>query len=312
MARKGILLSGGAGTRLHPLTLAVSKQLLPVYDKPMIYYPLSALMRAGVREIVIITTPEDRDAYRRLLGTGERIGVDFTYIAQERPEGLAQALILAEEFLAGEPSVMALGDNLFFGDGLERSMQAAMARDSGATVFGAQVKDPHRYGVIEFGDNGRVASIIEKPADPPSSYAVTGLYFYDGEAPALARRVKPSHRGELEITDLNNLYLERGALHVELLDENFVWLDAGTHASLLEAAEFVRALEERQQRRTGCIEEIAFRQGWIDANRLRELAAAYAKSPYGEYLAALAERTPPSGPGQAAERGARPRLAAGG
>ncbi len=313
MTRKGIILAGGAGTRLHPLTLATSKQLLPVYDKPMVYYPISVLMRAGIRDILIITTPEDQAAFKRLLGDGARIGVNFSYIVQDRPEGLAQAYLLGEDFLDGAPSAMALGDNLFFGDGLGAKLASAGQRTDGATVFGAWVKEPHRYGVVDFDADQRAVRIVEKPSEPPSNYAVTGLYFYDGDAPELARQVRPSARGELEITDLNNLYLERGALNVELLGQSFVWLDAGTHESLLEASEFVRVLEERHNRVIGCIEEIAYDQGWIDAEALRQIAGEYAKSPYGQYLAAAADRpprgTPPAGGAAAAPSG--PRLVAG-
>jgi glucose-1-phosphate thymidylyltransferase len=297
--RRGIILAGGAGTRLHPLTLAVSKQLLPVYDKPMIYYPLSVLLLAGVREILIITTPEDQAAFKRLLGDGSRLGVRFEYVVQPKPEGLAQAYLLGEAFIAGEPSVMVLGDNIFFGQNFTRSLQAADARRHGATVFGYLVQDPERYGVVELGPDGRALAIEEKPAVPKSNYAVTGLYFYDGRASELARTLRPSARGELEITALNQVYLEAGELNVELLGRGFAWLDTGTHDSLIQAGEFIRAVEQRQGLRIGCVEEIAFRQGWIDAARLRELADGLAKSEYGQYLRRLSER--PAAPEDLAE-----------
>ncbi|MBS0334770.1 MAG: glucose-1-phosphate thymidylyltransferase RfbA [Proteobacteria bacterium] len=287
--RRGVILAGGSGTRLHPLTLAVSKQLLPVYDKPMIYYPLSVLLLAGVREILIITTPEDQPAFKRLLGDGARYGVRFEYVVQPSPDGLAQAYILGEEFIAGQPSVMVLGDNIFFGQNFSRSLQAADARTTGATVFGYLVQDPERYGVVELGPDGRALGIEEKPAKPKSNYAVTGLYFYDGRASEFAKTLKPSARGELEITALNQVYLDAGELNVELLGRGFAWLDTGTHDSLIQAGEFIRAVEQRQGLRIGCLEEIAFRQGWIDASELRKLAATLAKSEYGQYLSRLAD-----------------------
>jgi glucose-1-phosphate thymidylyltransferase len=292
--RRGVILAGGSGTRLHPLTLAVSKQLLPVYDKPMIYYPLSVLLLAGVREILIITTPEDQAAFKRLLGDGSRYGVKFEYVIQPSPDGLAQAYILGEAFLAGEPSVMVLGDNIFFGQNFTRSLRAADARDKGATVFGYLVQDPERYGVVELGPDGKALGIEEKPKVPKSNYAVTGLYFYDGRASAFAKTLKPSHRGELEITALNQVYLEAGELNVELLGRGFAWLDTGTHDSLIQAGEFIRAVEQRQGLRIGCLEEIAFRNGWIDAQQLRKLGETLAKSEYGQYLRQLAERPPGS------------------
>jgi len=288
--RKGVILAGGSGTRLHPLTLAVSKQLLPVYDKPMIYYPLSVLFLAGVREILIITTPEDQSAFQRLLGDGQKFGVRFEYVVQPKPEGLAQAYILGEGFIAGEPSVMVLGDNIFFGQNFTRSLQAADARAHGATVFGYLVQDPERYGVVELGPDGRALGIEEKPKVPKSNYAVTGLYFYDGRASEFAKTLKPSARGELEITALNQVYLDAGELNVELLGRGFAWLDTGTHDSLIQAGEFIRAVEQRQGLRIGCLEEIAFRKGWIEAPQLRALADTLAKSEYGQYLRALAER----------------------
>jgi glucose-1-phosphate thymidylyltransferase len=290
--RRGVVLAGGSGTRLHPLTLAVSKQLLPVYDKPMIYYPLSVLFLAGVREILIITTPEDQSAFKRLLGDGQRFGVRFEYVVQPRPEGLAQAYILGEEFIAGEPSVMVLGDNIFFGQNFTRSLQAADAREHGATVFGYLVQDPERYGVVELGPDGRALGIEEKPAVPKSNYAVTGLYFYDGRASEFAKTLKPSARGELEITALNQVYLDAGELNVELLGRGFAWLDTGTHDSLIQAGEFIRTVEQRQGLRIGCLEEIAFRKGWIDSAQLRTIADSLAKSEYGQYLRGLADRPP--------------------
>ncbi|MDB5494207.1 MAG: dTDP-glucose pyrophosphorylase [Phenylobacterium sp.] len=293
--RRGIILAGGAGTRLHPLTLAVSKQLLPVYDKPMIYYPLSVLLLAGVREILIITTPEDQAGFKRLLGDGSQIGVRFEYVVQPTPGGLAEAYILGEAFIAGEPSVMVLGDNIFFGQNFSQMLANADARHQGATVFGYLVQDPERYGVVELGPDGRALGIEEKPEVPKSNYAVTGLYFYDGRASEFARTLKPSHRGELEITALNEVYLARGELSVELLGRGFAWLDTGTHDSLIQAGEFIRTVEQRQGLRIGCIEEIAFRQGWIDAAQLQVLAKAQAKSEYGQYLRDLlsAEPGPP-------------------
>lgn len=287
--RRGVILAGGSGTRLHPLTLAVSKQLLPVYDKPMVYYPLSVLLLAGVREILIITTPDDQAAFKRLLGDGSRYGVKFEYVIQPSPDGLAQAYILGEEFIAGGPSVMVLGDNIFFGQNFSRSLQAADARTAGATVFGYLVQDPERYGVVELGPDGRALGIEEKPAKPKSNYAVTGLYFYDGRASEFAKTLKPSARGELEITALNQVYLDAGDLNVELLGRGFAWLDTGTHDSLIQAGEFIRTVEQRQGLRIGCLEEIAFRQGWIDAAELRKLAETLAKSEYGQYLRRVAE-----------------------
>ena len=288
--RKGIVLAGGSGTRLHPLTLAVSKQLLPIYDKPMIYYPLSVLLLADVREVLIITTPEDQAGFKRLLGDGSQLGCRFEFIAQPRPDGLAQAYILGEQFIGGEPSVMVLGDNIFFGQNFTGSLQAASARTTGATVFGYLVTDPERYGVVELGPDGRALGIEEKPKVPKSNYAVTGLYFYDGRASQFAKTLKPSERGELEITALNQVYLDAGELNVELLGRGFAWLDTGTHDSLIQAGEFIRAVEQRQGLRIGCLEEIAYRKGWIDAAQLRKLADVLAKSEYGQYLRSLAER----------------------
>jgi glucose-1-phosphate thymidylyltransferase len=287
-----VLLAGGAGTRLHPLTLAVSKQLLPVYDKPMIYYPLSVLLLAGVREILIITTPEDQAGFKRLLGDGSQIGVRFEYVVQPTPTGIAEAFILGEDFLGGEPSVLILGDNIFFGQSFGQMLAAASARERGATVFGYQVHDPERYGVVELAPDGRALSIVEKPKEPKSNYAVTGLYFYDGRASRFAKTLTRSARGELEITALNQLYLDAGELHVELLGRGFAWEDAGTHDSLIQAGELIRTFEQRQGLRIGCIEEIAFNRGWIDAAQLRKLGEAQAKSGYGAYLHELADRGP--------------------
>lgn len=285
--RKGIILAGGSGTRLYPITLGVSKQLLPVYDKPMVYYPISVLMLAGIREIAIITTPEDQSQFRRLLGDGSQWGLRFEYLVQPSPDGLAQAYLLAEDFLAGAPSAMVLGDNIFFGHGLPLLLAAADRRGPGGTVFGYRVADPERYGVVGFDAGGRANVIVEKPTDPPSDYAVTGLYFLDGTAPSRAREVRPSARGELEITTLLETYLHEGSLTVERLGRGFAWLDTGTHASLLDAGNFVRTLEQRQGLQTGCPEEIAFNQGWITADALREQAARFAKSDYGRYLFGL-------------------------
>ena len=282
--RKGIILAGGTGTRLHPSTISVSKQLIPVFDKPMIYYPLSTLMQAGLREILIITTPEDQAAFRTLLGDGRRWGIEITYAVQPSPDGLAQALIIAEDFLDNSPSTLILGDNLFFGDDLEDALQRADARTDGATIFGYHVANPRRYGVVGFDMEGRAVSLEEKPDRPASNYAVTGLYFYDADAPAMAREVTPSARGELEITTLNAMYLERGDLTVERLHSGTTWLDTGTHRSLLQASQFVSVLEERQGLRISCPEVIAFQKGWIDREQLRALAAPLEKSGYGDYL----------------------------
>lgn len=285
--RKGIILAGGSGTRLYPITMSVSKQLLPIYDKPMIFYPLSVLMLAGIREIAIITTPEDQDQFRRVLGDGAQWGVEFSYIAQPSPDGLAQAFILAEEFLAGAPSAMILGDNVFFGHGLTGKLAEADARKSGGTVFGYKVSDPTQYGVVGFDSAGQANSIIEKPAAPASDYAVTGLYFLDGEAPAKAKAVKPSGRGELEITSLLEMYLAEEALSVELMGRGYAWLDTGTHGSLLDAGNFVRTLQLRQGLQVGSPEEIAYGKGWIDRGLLGERAALFGKNEYGSYLARL-------------------------
>lgn len=286
-ARKGIILAGGSGTRLYPITMGVSKQLLPIYDKPMIYYPLSVLMLAGIREICLITTPQDQDQFKRTLGDGSQWGVSLTYVVQPSPDGLAQAFILAEDFLEGAPSALVLGDNIFFGHGLPKLLAAADAQGTGGTVFGYHVADPERYGVVDFDGEGRARQIIEKPQVPPSNYAVTGLYFLDGSAPSRARAVQPSLRGELEITDLLQLYLDEGALRVETMGRGYAWLDTGTHGSLLEAGNFVRTLQDRQGLQTGCPEEIAFDQGWIDRDQLKARAALFAKNDYGRYLERL-------------------------
>jgi glucose-1-phosphate thymidylyltransferase len=287
--RKGIILAGGSGTRLYPITHSVSKQMLPLYDKPMIYYPLSVLMLTQIREVAIISTPRDLPQFRALLGDGSAWGMRFEYIVQPAPDGLAQAYILADDFLGGAPSAMVLGDNVFFGEGLSERLKSADDRRSGGTVFGYRVKDPERYGVVEFDKSGKVLSIIEKPQHPKSSYAVTGIYFLDETAPRRAREIAPSARGELEIADLLNGYNAEGALSVERLGRGFAWLDTGTHESLLEAAEFIRTIEERQNLKVGCPEEIAFENGWIDAKALRALAQPYLKTQYGKYLARVAD-----------------------
>ena len=288
MTRKGIILAGGSGTRLHPLTRAVSKQLLPVYDKPMIYYPLSVLMLTGIREIALITTPHDQEQFRRLLGDGSQWGLEITYIVQPSPDGLAQAYILAEEFLAGAPSVLVLGDNIFYGDGMQDLLTGAAAETSGGSVFGYRVADPERYGVVAFDDEGRAVSIEEKPEQPKSRYAVTGLYFLDADAPARAKQVEPSARGELEIVSVLETYLNEGSLRVERMGRGYAWLDTGTHDSLVEAAEFVRTIERRQGLKIGCPEEIAFENGWIDQSSLRQLGEELKKTEYGQYLLRVA------------------------
>jgi glucose-1-phosphate thymidylyltransferase len=284
MTRKGILLAGGTGSRLWPITLGTSKQLLPIYDKPMIYYPLSVLMLAGIREIAIITTPEDQPQFQRLLGDGSQWGLSFTWIIQMKPEGLAQAYLLTRDFLAGAPSAMVLGDNIFFGHGLPQILARAGEQAEGGTVFGYHVSDPERYGVAAFDADGRVTAIIEKPKNPPSSFAITGLYFLDGKAPERAADIRPSARGELEIVDLLEIYRAEGSLQVERMGRGFAWLDTGTPGSLLDAGNFVRTLEDRQGMQVGSPDEIAFQQGWIDRDGLAARAAVFAKSSYGVHL----------------------------
>ncbi|WP_371223658.1 glucose-1-phosphate thymidylyltransferase RfbA [Roseovarius sp. 2305UL8-3] len=287
MTRKGIILAGGSGTRLYPITMGVSKQLLPVYDKPMIFYPLSVLMLSGIREIALITTPEDRGQFQRLLGDGSQWGLSFTFIEQPSPDGLAQAYLLARDFLNGAPSAMVLGDNIFFGHGLPQMLANADQRMEGGTVFGYHVADPERYGVVGFDADGQAQQIIEKPEVPPSNYAVTGLYFLDGTAPDRAAQVQPSPRGELEITTLLEMYLSEGLLSVERMGRGYAWLDTGTHASLLDAGNFVRTLSERQGMQTGNPDEIAYEQGWIDRAALEERAKLFSKNSYGAYLRRL-------------------------
>lgn len=286
---RGIVLAGGSGTRLYPVTLAASKQLLPVYDKPMIYYPLSALMLAGIREILIISTPEDLPAFQRLLGSGAQWGLAFSYAKQARPEGLAHAYIIGASFVEGHRSALVLGDNVFYGQGFTDVLASAVESKAGATVFAYRVSDPERYGVVEFDSNGKAVSLEEKPMIPKSRWAVTGLYFYDVHAPEYVASLKPSARGELEITDLNRIYLERGTLNVELLGRGAAWLDTGTPDSLLEATQYIQAIERRQGQRVACLEEIAFAKNWIDAPALREAAARHARSGYGKYLSELLE-----------------------
>jgi len=290
--RKGIILAGGTGTRLYPITRVISKQLLPVYDKPMIYYPLATLMQAGIREILVITTPHEQGLFKALLGDGGQWGLEISYAVQASPDGLAQALIIAESFLAGRPSCLILGDNIFHGDGLRELLVRSMQRIEGSTVFGYWVRDPERYGVVEFDAAMRVLSLEEKPARPRSHYAVTGLYFYDHRASAFARELKPSARGELEITDLNRCYLDEGSLHLERLGRGYAWLDTGTHESLQQASSFIETIENRQGLKIACPEEIAFQQGWIDHARVLELAGPLRNSGYGEYLVNMLERGP--------------------
>ena len=285
--RKGIILAGGSGTRLYPITIGISKQLLPIYDKPMIYYPISVLMPAGIREIAMITTPQDQEQFKRTLGDGSQWGISLTYIVQPSPDGLAQAYLLAEDFLDGAPSAMVLGDNIFFGHGLPDILADADAHEQGGTVFGYHVVDPERYGVVGFDADGIAREIIEKPSKPPSNYAVTGLYFLDGDAPRRAREVQPSARGELEITSLLEMYLRDGLLRVNRMGRGYAWLDTGTHGSLLDAGNFVRTLTNRQGLQTGSLEEIAFENGWITREELAKRAAIFAKNDYGTYLDGL-------------------------
>jgi glucose-1-phosphate thymidylyltransferase len=284
MNRKGIILAGGAGTRLHPATLALSKQLLPVFDKPMVYYPLSNLMLANIRDILIISTPQDTPRFEQLLGSGEQWGLHLSYAVQPSPDGLAHAFLIGESFIDNRPSALILGDNIFYGHDFERLLRNAMTRVNGATVFVYHVQDPERYGVVEFDANGKVVTLEEKPEQPKSNYAVTGLYFYDEQVVEYARSLKPSGRGELEITDLNKIYLEAGKLNVEVLGRGYAWLDTGTHETLLDAGRFISTLEQRQGLKVACIEEIAYRKGWIDAEQLQKLADRLSKNLYGKYL----------------------------
>jgi glucose-1-phosphate thymidylyltransferase len=287
MKRKGIILAGGSGTRLYPITTSVSKQLMPVYDKPMIYYPLAVLLLAGIREILIISTPDDIDQFKRLLGNGSQWGSDLHYAIQPKPEGLAQAFVIGESFIGSDPVCLILGDNIFFGHGMPESLSAAAQKSQGATIFGYYVRDPQRYGVVSFDKNGTATEIVEKPEIPASNYAVTGLYFYDNSVVEIAKSLKPSKRGELEITDVNNTYLKRGELNVELLGRGIAWLDTGTHESLLDAANFIKVVEDRQGLKIACLEEIAYRQGYINAEQVRRIAEPLQQNGYGQYLIEL-------------------------
>lgn len=288
MNTKGIILAGGSGTRLYPITKGVSKQLLPIYDKPMIYYPLSVLMLAGIHEVLIISTPDDIDGFKRLLGDGQELGIDISYAVQPSPDGLAQAFIIGEEFIGDSNVCLVLGDNIFYGQGFTPLLRQAVNRQKGATVFGYQVKDPERFGVVAFDENKRAISIEEKPVKPKSNYAVTGLYFYDNDVIEIAKKVKPSDRGEVEITTVNQMYMERGDLNVELLGRGFAWLDTGTHESLLEAAQFVETIEKRQGYKVACLEEIALNNGWLTKQQVAEIGQSMSKNAYGQYLISLA------------------------
>lgn len=289
MTTKGIILAGGSGTRLYPITKGISKQLLPIYDKPMIYYPLSVLMLAGIREILIISTPDDIDGFKRLLGDGSQVGINITYAVQPSPDGLAQAFIIGEEFIGDSNVCLVLGDNIFYGQGFTPMLKQAVNRSKGATVFGYQVKDPERFGVVEFDQNKQAISIEEKPLKPKSNFAVTGLYFYDNDVVEIAKNVKPSDRGELEITTINQVYLERGDLHVELMGRGFAWLDTGTHESLLEAGLFVETIEKRQGYKIACLEEIAYNNGWLSKEKLLEIGQSMSKNSYGQYIMSLVD-----------------------